>query len=324
MNRLLRSVDRIGQQARAWSQRVNPWTNVYGLARSLLAIGTAGTLAFSHSTTLFRPAVGIPTAPICQGLGEASFFCLFPKGHLELARWLAVVILLVVTSGWRPRLTGILHWWIAASYMYSAVVQDGGDQITSILAFLLLPVTLTDRRQWHWQVATDRPPEGREVLLRLLALSAFTVIRLQVAGVYLHTSVAKFEVPEWVNGTVLYYWLTDPSFGVAPWLRPVVLPLVMNGLTVTLMTYGTLVLELGLFTGLVMPKGWWPYMLLLGIAFHTAIGVMMGLVSFSIAMYAALILYLHPVEKQFWNICALPRVLQIQLLQGRKLVEAKS
>jgi len=49
-------------------------------------------------------------------------------------------------------ITGALHWYVAYSFINSATVIDGGDHIASILAFLLLPVTLTDTRKWHWSM----------------------------------------------------------------------------------------------------------------------------------------------------------------------------
>lgn len=56
---------------------------------------------------------------------------------------------------------------------------------------------------------------------------------------------------------------------------------------------------MGLASGLVMSKVYWSPLLALGIAFHAAIAIMMGVTSFSIAMIAALILYLRPTESVF-------------------------
>src|ERR1700683_1844752 len=95
---------RLGTLCRNWAVRSNPWTNVYGLGRTLLAAGTATTLAFSSSSTLFRPAWGVHEFPICPGLSRIGLFCI-GSHHLEITRWIAVIILLVVASGWRPRIT---------------------------------------------------------------------------------------------------------------------------------------------------------------------------------------------------------------------------
>lgn len=290
----------VGHKARRWAETETPWTNVYGVARSLLAIGTAATLLFNDSTILFRPASGITQTIICENLARVGLFCLLPA-HLEVARWAAVLILLVVASGWRPRVTGLLHCWVAYSLQTSAITLDGGDQVTAVLTLLLLPVTLTDSRRWHWTTPPERvdaPLTLKAILPRLCALFALVVIRIQVSGIYLHAAVSKMSIDEWIDGTVLYYWFTDPLVGLPGWLSPLLLPVATSPL-VAILTWSALLIELLLFMGLVMPKKAWPALLVCGIAFHGGIAITMGLISFGIAMTSALILYLRPWEREF-------------------------
>jgi antimicrobial peptide system SdpB family protein len=298
---MLMPLSSLGRKARHWAEAQTPWTNVYGVARSLLATGTAATLLFNDSTILFRPASGITQTINCANLSRAGVFCLLPA-HLEVARWAAVLILLVVASGWRPRITGLLHWWVAYSLQTSALVLDGGDQVTAVLTLLLLPVTLTDSRRWHWTTPpparVDAPLTLKSTLSRLCALSALLVIRIQVSGIYLHAAVSKMSINEWIDGTVLYYWFTDPLVGLPGWLSPLLLP-VATSPVVAILTWSALLVELLLFMGLVMPKKAWSALLVAGIAFHGGIALMMGLISFGLAMTAALILYLRPWEREF-------------------------
>lgn len=288
----------LGTRVDRWVRSTQPWTNVYGLARTLLAVGTASTLAFTPSSGLFRPAVGVPEVPVCAGPAAVTIYCLFP-GHLEVAQWASVVVLLVVATGWRPRFTGLAHWWLSYSLHASAITLDGGDQVTEVLTLLLLPVTLTDPRRWHWEA----PPIPRLGFVsssaRLLALSCLLAVRVQVAAIYFHASTGKLRVEEWANGTAVYYWFTDPSFGAAGWLRPALMPLLTNPFGVALLTWGALFLEIVLFMALVMPTWAWGPVLVVGILFHAMIGVVHGLVSFSLAMIAALVLYLRPCRREF-------------------------
>lgn len=161
------------------------------------------------------------------------------------------------------------------------------------------PFALTDPRRWHWGKVATEAPVGREELARLLAISSYVVIRIQVAGIYFHAATAKFRVEEWVDGTAVYYWFTHPSFGMAPWLEPLVMPLLTNPITVSLLTWGALLLEVFLFTGLVIEKRYRRWLLILGITFHAGIALIHGLISFGLAMWAALILYLRPFEDEF-------------------------
>lgn len=290
-----------GQFVWSWAESNYPWTNVYGFARTLLALGTALTLIFNESGILFRPGSGMPNYPACQGVGILGIFCNF-NPHLEIARWISVVILLIVASGWRPRYTALFHWWISFSLQTSAITVDGGDQVTAVLTFLILPIALTDKRKWHWQSvsAEENQPELdslKIVFRRLAALTAFVVIRIQVAIVYFHAATAKLAVTEWVDGTILYYWFTDSITGLPDWLK-FINPLFTSPL-VSIITWSSLLLEILLFMALVMPKKRWHILLVLGILFHLSIALTMGLISFGIAMAAALILYLRPPDKEF-------------------------
>ena len=129
-----------------------PWGSGLGLARTVLALGT---LLATSPRVLMSPLSNGVVPPICVGLTRAGVWCAVPAGHGAAARWLSVAVLLLTASGWRPRVTGVLHWYVAWSLIANATVQDGGDQITAVLTLVLIPVTLTDPRRWHWQ----RPPE---------------------------------------------------------------------------------------------------------------------------------------------------------------------
>lgn len=281
---------RIGLWAR---ERIgpSPFTNVYGLARTALALSTLCTLLCSDTYTLFRPAFGAPDYPFCEDLSQLSLFCMAGKGHLTVARWVSVILLITVATGWRPRFTGVLHWWVAYSLQTTATMLDGGDAVASILALLLLPVTLLDARRWHWD-----PPRQQGEWARLGAWSALCMIRLQMCIIYLNAGMAKLAVKEWADGTAMWYWMTDPAFGLPPWLEGLFRPILIHPLGVTLLTWGPILLEVALSFALVMHRRWWTTLLILGILFHATIALLMGLGSFSLTMTAGLILYLRPLE----------------------------
>lgn len=289
---------RQGKYALSLAKKNVPWTNVYGLARTTLALGTLLTLLSNPPANLFRPGSGIDEFPLCQGVGKYGIFCLTDP-YLELARWLSIIILIVAASGWRPRYTAVFHWWVALSLQTSAITLDGGDQISTVLTLLLLPIALTDNRKWHWQKATrDNDNFTTSYILKsLIAISALIAIRFQVSIVYFHAATAKLSVDEWVDGTILYYWLNDQTIGLPNWLK-IFFPILTTRLVV-IFTWGTLLLETLLFMGLVMPKRYWKPLLIAGIVFHAGIALTMGLISFGLAMTCALILYLRPFEAEF-------------------------
>lgn len=286
-----------------------PWSNVHGLARTLLAAGTLLTLTVHDARTLFAPTgrtLEELTASI--PLARASLFFLVPD--LELARWLAIAGLALVASGWRPRWTGALHWWISASFAISCVLIDGGDQVTAVLTALLVPVTLTDPRRWHWSATPAEPRRLSGKTAALVASSALLVTRLQVAAIYLHAAVGKMAVTEWVDGTAIYYWFTHPVFGLPATLQPLAMPILSSALGVTLVTWGTIAFELLLAAALVADRRLWRPLLVAGLAFHAGIVVAHGLVTFYFAMAGALVLYLRPHGQPFaWPGLRFSRVL---------------
>lgn len=288
--RVLSWLDLLGQWAAGRALVKNPWA-VYGIARSLIATATLLTLAINDTDTLFRPGSGIPE-PVSCPTGVTSYFCLFPAQSFELARWLAVGVLAVVVTGWRPQITALPHWWITYSFFVSARPIDGGDQLAAVLTLILLPAALSDRRRWHWPGFSSH---GAGLRPRLVAASALTVARVQVAVVYFNAAVAKMGVQEWVDGTALYYYLlTISSFRAPDYLYPI-LEAVLSSNMVAVLTWGALGLELALASALFLPQPARNILFVLGCLFHLLILIIQGIASFSIVMFGALALYLLPV-----------------------------
>jgi len=272
-----------------------PWGSGIGLARTVLALATMGTLLATPPAALMSPLVGGIKPPVCTGITAASIWCRLPQGHFELARWLSIVILALVASGWRPRLTAIPHWWIAWSLFASASITDGGDQATAVLTLLLVPVALSDPRRWHWTAAD---PETGGMLARLLACTAMIVIKVQVAGLYLDAGLAKLGVMDWANGTAMFYWFRSVLFGPPPWLTSVTGAVTGSAIGVASITWGSVALEVVLGIALLLPARMRLYLLAAGLCFHDAIALTMGLISFDGAMTGALLLYLLPLGYQ--------------------------
>ena len=277
----------------------DPWTNVYGLARTLLAIGTLLTLIFNNTDILFIQGVNV-NPPECNEATRFSLFCLFSY-NLEEARWICILILLVVATGWRPAVTGFFHWWVSYSLNASALIIDGGDAATAVMTFLLLPICLTDDRKWHWSSPkNDNYLTPKEDVKRWVAGSAFFVIKIQVAFIYFNAAVEKFKVTEWMNGTAIYYWFMNPFMGIDHWLRPLLASILPNPFVVTIITWGTLAFELSLFLAIFLKNKYQSSLLKMGIIFHFLIALFFGLIPFFFAMSSALLLYLRPLDKEIF------------------------
>ncbi len=277
-----------------------PWTNVYGLARSTVALATMLTLLGDSSERLFAPlVVPDPGSFDRSAIAGASLF-LLARHHLDIAKLAAMAVLLLVILGWRPRLTALPHWWISYSFAASGSVIDGGDQVAATLTLLLLPVALTDSRRWHWHgIGTG------STLSSIAAQTGLVLVRIQVAVIYLFAAIAKLRAEEWANGTALYYLWTDPAFGTSALLRPMTDWLGRTALVVPL-TWSVLALELCLAAALVAPLRFRARLLPVALLFHAGIAVAHGLPTFAITMSAALVLYLRPA----WRPFAFPELLR--------------
>lgn len=113
------------REPRSSIRTLAPWTNVYGVARSLLAIATLSSLVVDGYDRLFRPLGQELANPHLPLSARISIFLLLSGEWLWLAHLIAVAALFVVAIGWKPRFTGIFHWWIAHSFATSCLLVEG-------------------------------------------------------------------------------------------------------------------------------------------------------------------------------------------------------
>jgi len=272
----------------------NCFTIVYGIGRTLLAMGLLITFLFNTNGMLFDETL-FGQGTIDNFADNINLFLLFGYENLWLAEIISIVILLVVISGFFPAVTGILHWWVAFSFTNAAALADGGDQVAAVLLLMLIPVTLLDRRKNHYL-----PPKEQGVLSRYVSsLMLKFIIPIQMAAIYLHAVTDKlYKVVEWRNGTAVYYFSKDNVFGSVMLEN---MDLLSFTFTATLFTWGTLLLELTLAGTLFMSYKNKKWALLLGVFFHFSIAVMFGLVSFMFSMVGGLVIYtINP--KAFTNL----------------------
>lgn len=275
--------------------------NMYAYARTLLALGSLSTLIFNNLSEFF-PLLGNQFAsenfqnPLnYTWIDDMSIFNLF-SGQLYLARIISISILVLVAIGWRPRLTGVLHWWVSMSIFISIHVPDGGDQLTAVITLLLIPVCLTDAKKWHWTFAKN---ENTNRYLNLTLYSFFIIIKLQICLLYLQAAIDKFSVKEWKDGSVLYYWFTHYIFGLNDSFKPIIIPFLQNPHIITLLTWSVLALELLLFASFFATQKFRNRIFYFAIIFHFMIFIIHGLFSFFVAMIGALVLYLFPPNFEF-------------------------
>lgn len=285
---------KINEIVSGW-QDTFPWTNVYGIARSLIALSSMLTLLFNPAETIFKPSSISNDFPIC-GIGYSAF-CLGQGDYTELniIRWICIVLLFLVVTGWRPRFTGIIHWYISYSMNLSLIVTDGGEAVASVITFLLIPITLTDPRKWHWDVSDKYL--NQNIYSKIIAYLSYFFIRVQVAIIYFHSTIAKLGNKEWIDGTAVYYYSLNKIVGFNSFFETFTHYIVSSPLIV-IPTWGTLIVQTIIFCSLFAPSKYWKNIFIMAILMHEVFALMLGLISFSLIMMGALVLYLTPFDKK--------------------------
>lgn len=267
------------------------YTVFLGWARTLLATGTFLTLLFTDEHVQFKSGLSIAWSTGIVPLNAINIFTIVSDQYISLVKWLACLLLLVVASGWRPRFTCIIHWYISACFLNAALDIEGGDQITSNLTLLLIPVSLLDNRKWHWQNRLANTGSLAGMSKGIVANTIFFIIKLQVCVIYLHSAIGKFAVDQWINGTAPYYWFNHSMYGMSNWLKPLVNPLVTNAYTAFILSWGVMLFELVLATAIFIQRKRYKKLFIAAVIFHFLIVLVHGLFSFFFAMSGALCLY---------------------------------
>lgn len=275
----------------------SPFTPVLGGVRSLLALATLLTLLWTPTEQLFYRSSELPNGVRCElPIAAYSLFCVGSEaGSLGAVKWGAIAILAFVVSGFLPAVSALPHWYVTWSLMSASNAIDGGEHLAACLTLILVPITVLDRRRWHWkhdEGYLDRPP-----WVRFAAYGSLGIFILQMMGVYFQASIAKMSVLEWADGTALWYWMQNPTFGPPGALGDVIAGLMQFLPFSVAATYGTLALQLCLAVGQFWPRAARRTLLALAVLFHLMIASTMGLWSFSMIMIAAdAILLLRPDE----------------------------
>lgn len=262
----------------------------FAAGRTALALATASELVWTRSAALFTE-VGATTGPYCVAQPRVSLFCLGnPHEFVEARQWLAIIGLLLVASGYRPRYLSVLHLWIVFSVSTSITLPDGGDSIALIAVLLITPMCLADPRRWQWTAPAQRMSRSA----RMIAYLTFWALRLQIAYVYADSAIAKMGVADWQNGSGFYYFVRDKLFGSAGPLTPVWMWISDQSLTTLAITWGSIVIELAIAFFTLLHARWRMAAFWLCLTLHALILLSMGLFSFSLVMAAVAALIATP------------------------------
>jgi hypothetical protein len=195
------------------------------------------------------------------------------------------IVAVALTIGWRTKLACFLAFVLIVAFQWrNPLILDGSD-----LVFRFVPLWLMFTNAGGlWSIDALRLPQGAAG--RGWALPV-RILELQVAWIYLATGIEKVAGALWVDGTAAYYALQlEHTFG-RWWARPIAL----QPLLVKMISWGTIVVELGFLPFAMIPSRW--TRLIAAVAaggLHFGILTMMNVGNFPVIMLSTLILFLPP------------------------------
>jgi antimicrobial peptide system SdpB family protein len=264
--------------------------NTLQITRSILAIATLLTLCFSSTDTLFQNRLINPLIEYTS-LAEYGFFKIMGIEKVGTAKFIFMLVLIFVISGYYKKLTSLLHWYFSLSFVFNGSVIDGGDQITAILCMLIVPISFLDSRKntWiYWDYA-DKP--SYKIFISNVF---FKLLQFQVALIYFISAISKIFIAEWVDGTAYYYWFIDNGFGAPVYLKQLIGFIISKQYIVTSITWGTIIFEITIFCSYFSNNKYFKKLLFkAGVVFHIAIAIIHGIPSFSLAMIGCLFILLR-------------------------------
>jgi antimicrobial peptide system SdpB family protein len=278
-------------------ENFNPWTRTFGFIRSLLILSTLLVLIFNNTSVLFSYR---QFSLSCDNLHIPAAFCLVEPTTLnfELIRVLMILVLLVAILGFFPRYTGILHWYICYSIQSTAITIDGGEQISTVLAFLLIPITLMDNRKNHFIVHKQNTVP---FINKTIVFLFYNLIKFQVCLIYLNAAVERLKNVEWSDGTAIYYFFNDPIFGLPEWQKFLLSPFLETNILI-IITWSVTIVELFIAASIIGNKTSKKIALVSGLILHTGIIFTIGIWTFSMVMFVALLFYLLPLDYKLTNL----------------------
>jgi antimicrobial peptide system SdpB family protein len=267
--------------------------NIIGFSRTLIATGMLLTLIFNNIHSLLTPGY-LQTLDLPSLKFRVNFFLLFHSAHIVDMQVVAIIILVIIISGYFMQITALFHFWIAASFYMLKPLNIGGDSINLLLTLLLIPVCLFDERKNHWSYNSTNKKLNRTIQNIFLV-----IIKLQVAYIYFDAFFRKLQVREWRDGTMIYYWFAHNFFGLNPAYIKYTYPLLTSIPVLLILAWGSMLLEALIATGLFLPDRYKMLLLKYAIIFHIGIMLIHGFSSFFFAMSGGLFLYLYPAKERF-------------------------
>jgi len=209
-----------------------------------------------------------------------------PAWLTEVAVLASVIAGVALLLGWHTRTACILTFVLWALMIdASPILRSGAEDVVRLVLFYLCfsdsgAAWSLDERRARRRDRSERPHPWFTILLNNAAV---VLIAHQIVMIYVGSALWKFDGPAWLDGTAVYYPLHvnqySPWIGELSWLYS-------WGPFVHVASWSAMVIQLS-FPLLLLDRRLRILAFVLITGTHLAIGVLMGLMYFSLAMIAA-------------------------------------
>jgi len=115
----------------------------------------------------------------------------------------------------------------------------------------------------------------------------YRLMQLQICTIYMYTGFEKLKGSSWWDGTALWTVFANPQFSQFDLKFLSHIPIFF-----AVGTFITLIFEV-YFPAIMLHKKYRKYWLIVGVAFHLTIGILLGLMTFSLAMLSTYVLFVR-------------------------------
>lgn len=214
--------------------------------------------------------------------------CLLSKESVAPYYWVFIALqLFFLTLGFwgiSQRFIALMSYLLFINLHYKAVaIGTGGHYLVGMMLIYLVFMDETKPEEF----SASQPVNRLGLSLNLLSNLAFIAAQIQLAVMYVFTSVNKLRGEKWIRGEALYDVLSISQYS-HPWIQEQ-----LNGSGTLLIAgnYFALLFQL-FFPLLIWFKQTRLWILIAGLFFHSAIGLMTGIVDYSIAVLICYTLFI--------------------------------
>ncbi len=223
-------------------------------------------------------------------------FFFWPDSLAPLVHGIYIVLMTLAFVGLTNRPLMLLTWALAQGFInrnYSMLF--GADLIGTLFFFYLSFTHCTDYFSLKKYFVKKEKVHNLESFSDQLSAVFFRLMQVQISVIYMYTGFEKLKGSTWWDGTALWTVFANPQFSSFDfiWMRHFPLFFAIG-------TFTTLIFEV-YFPTVVVSQKFRAYWLFLGVIFHGTIGLLFGLLPFSLIMISTYFLFIDRLTLRRWS-----------------------